>query len=464
MLKRLRVGSIRRQIAALAIGPVIALVLIGTIAEYLLADDFESVSYAKTTALKIEMVIDQVRVSRSREEERAILEVVSRTGLRVEEVSPDELLQPEDSALPIDDVREMIRKNLPASFVTRYRDATAFGQLRNVLVVGIGEGRALSFQPLPPPPDTWINDYLVSIVLQLMGLVLPVILLSLYAASMISAPLRRFSQAAEKLRPDDGPDRPFDEKGATEIRTLAKSLNDMRSRVREMIDDRTRMLRAISHDLRTPLTRLRLRVERSDQPELKEAIQRDIDILGGMINDVLSYLSKDMASEKRVKADLPSLLETVCADFGDMGFRVTYSGEERYAYRCRPRSLARAVANLVENSTKFANEIKVEFSASDGGGVRISVSDDGPGVPANLRTRLLDPFFKIEQSRSPNDRSGFGLGLSIVNDIVRAHGGTLELSNRVPQGLVVTINLPADEDVAPPANAPMAKHFLTSQN
>ncbi|WP_455873394.1 ATP-binding protein [Rhizobium yanglingense] len=457
MFTCMRVGSIRRQIAALAIGPIIALVLIGTIAEYLLADDFESVSYAKTTALKIEMVIDQLRASGSREEENVVLDVVSRTGLRVEEVSPAELSQPGGPEPPIDDVRDMIRKNLPESIVTSYRDATAGGQLREVLVVDIGGGRAMAFQPSPPPPDTWINDYQVSIVLQLMGLVLPVILLSLYAASMITAPLMKFSQAAEKLRPDDGPDRPFDERGAAEIRTLAKSLNDMRSRVREMIDDRTRMLRAISHDLRTPLTRLRLRVERSNQPELKAAILRDIAILGGMINDVLSHLSKEMASEKIVNADLPSLLGMVCSDFADVGFQVTYAGAERFAYRCRPQSLARAVANLVENSTKFAQSVTVELMVLENGTVRISVVDDGPGVPANLRSRVLDPFFKIDQARAPNERSGFGLGLSIVNDIVRAHGGTLELSNRLPRGLVARIDLPADADtpVAPAADIPM---------
>lgn len=442
MRRWMSVGSIRHQIAALAIGPVIALVLIGTLAEYLLADDFESVSYAKTTALKIEMVMDQIHAAGSLGEERAILDVVSRTGLRVEEVDASNLTQPPGPEPEIDDVREMIRKNLPASLTTTYRETTSDGELRGVLVTDIGGGRAVAFQPSPPPPDGWINDYQVSLVLQLMGLVMPVILLSLYAANMITAPLMRFSQAARKLQPDDGPEHPFEEQGAAEIRTLAKSLNDMRSRVREMIDERTRMLRAISHDLRTPLTRLRLRVERSSEPELKAAILRDVTALGGMINDVLSYLSKDIASERIVNADLPSLLDTVCSDFSDVGFNVTYSGEERFAYRCRPRSLARAVSNLVENGTKFASNVKVELSERIGGGVRIIVSDDGPGVPANLRSRVLDPFFKIDQARSPNDRTGFGLGLSIVTDIVRTHGGSLNLSEGRPNGLVATIDLP----------------------
>jgi signal transduction histidine kinase len=211
-----------------------------------------------------------------------------------------------------------------------------------------------------------------------------------------------------------------------------------------MIDDRTRMLRAISHDLRTPLTRLRLRAERSTQPELKAALLKDISALGDMINDTLTYLSKEMATEKPVNADLPSLLATVCSDFSDIGFNVKYVGPERFAYRCKPRSLARAIANLVENSTKLAQDISVELSVLENGTVRVSVVDDGPGLPGGLRTRVLEPFFKIDAARTPSDRSGFGLGLSIVDDIVRAHGGTIELLNRAPHGLAAQMDFPAE--------------------
>lgn len=437
-----RGGSIRRQIVALAIGPIICLVILGAISEWFLREDLESISYARTTALKIESVIDLVRASSSAEQVAAILDASGRAGLPVEEVAGAELSQGQQD-ISFEDVRHIVRENLPDNFTTSYRSQTATGSLRDVLVVGIGENRALAFSPAPPPPDAWISDQEVSIVLQLMGLVLPVALLSLYAARVIAAPLLEFAKAAETLKPDDGPDRPFKESGAAEIRTLAKSLNDMRSRVRHMIDDRTRMLRAISHDLRTPLTRLRLRVERSTQPELKAALLKDISALSDMINDTLTYLSKEMASEKPVNADLPSLLTTVCSDFSDIGFNVSYTGPERFAYRCKPRSLARAVTNLVENSTKFAGEALVELSVLDNGAVRISVIDDGPGLLGNLRTLVLEPFFKVDTARTPVNRSGFGLGLSIVDDIVRAHGGTIELLNKVPHGLVAQMEFPA---------------------
>lgn len=447
MSERLRGGSIRRQIAAVALGPIICLVILSEISDWLLREDLESVSYARATASKIETVIDLVSASTSATQEAAILDASTTTGLRVEEVEISELAQSE-ADISRDDVRYTVQKNLPDTVETSFRSETATGSLRDVLVVGVGENRALAFLPAPAPPDAWISDEEVLIVLELLGLVLPVVLLSLYAARVISAPLLEFAKAAETLTADEKPDRPFKESGAAEIRILAKSLNDMRSRVRHMIDDRTRMLRAISHDLRTPLTRLRLRLERSTQPELKAAMLNDISVLSDMINDTLTYLSKEMASEKPVDADLPSLLATVCSDFADIGLNVTYVGAERFTYHCRPRSLARAIANLVENSTKFAGHAVVELSVLKNGAVRINVIDEGPGLPGNLPSLVMEPFFKADTARTTSSRTGFGLGLSIVDDIVRAHGGTIELLNRVPHGLIAQIDLPAISSAA----------------
>ncbi len=459
MSSRFWAGSLRRQIAALAIGPIGGLLILAVISDWLLRDDLESVSYARATALKIETVVDQVRASTSPQQEAAILEATSSTGLRVEEVAAAELSKDETSIV-VENVRHLVQENLPVRFTTALRTETPTGDLHDVLVVGIDSERALAFLPAPPPPDAWISDQQVSVVLQMLVLVLPVVLLSLYAARVISAPLLDFAKAAETLKPDDGPDRPFDERGAAEIRTLARSLNDMRSRLRMMIDDRTRMLRAISHDLRTPLTRLRLRAERSTQPELKAALLKDISALSDMINDTLTYLSKEMAAEKPVNADLPSLLTTVCSDFCDVGFNVKYVGPDRFAYSCKPRSLARAITNLVENGTKFAHEITVELSVLEDGIVRISVVDDGPGLPNSLRTRVLEPFFKVDSARTLSDRSGFGLGLSIVDDIVRAHGGTIQLVNRAPHGLAAQMDFPAEGNAAGDTASKTPNHDL----
>lgn len=453
MLKRIKARSIRWQIAASAIVPVILVALLIVATQPLTLYEPESLSYARGTAIEIETVVKQARAAETADQLAALLAIVSKSGLQVEEVSPAEL-QP-DASLTIarKDARQLVRNNLPDAILTSFRAETETGILRDVLVVATGDGRALAFGLSPAPPDPWMTDKQINITLKVVLFIFPVLLLSLYAASMITAPLLAFAEAAETLKPDEGVDRPFDENGATEIRMLAKSLNDMRSRVRSMIEDRTRMLRAISHDLRTPLTRLRLRAERSNQPELKASFLADIAALSDMIDDTLIYLSKEMGADKLLNTDLPSLLETICADFTDMGYHVQYTGPERFAYRCKPRWLARAVTNLVENSTKFAQRITVTLSVVGPEVVRISVQDDGPGLPGNLRKRVLEPFFKVDTARTTSDRTGFGLGLSIVDDIVRAHGGKIELLNAIPHGLIAHIDLPA-EDASSIASAP----------
>jgi signal transduction histidine kinase len=425
--------------------PVLIVAILTILTEPMTLYEPERLSYARGTAVKIEMVAEQVRAADTPERLAALLAIVSKTGLQVEEVSPAELTPDPRVEVARRDPRQLVRKNMPETILTSFRAETSTGKLNDVLVVATGDGRALAFRPAPAPPDSWITNKQINLMIKVVVVIVPVLFLSLCAASMITAPLLKFAEAAETLKPDEGPDRPFEESGAAEVQTLAKSLNDMRSRVRGMIEDRTRMLRAISHDLRTPLTRLRLRAERSNQPQLKASFLADIAILSDMIDDTLIYLSKEMGAEKLLNADLPSLLETVCADFTDMGYHVDYSGPERFAYRCKPLWLARAVTNLVENSTKFAQRITVTLSVIESGTVRISVQDDGPGLPADLRARVLQPFFKVDNARTSTDRTGFGLGLSIVDDIVRAHGGTTRLLSAMPHGLIVQIDLPTEE-------------------
>jgi signal transduction histidine kinase len=198
--------------------------------------------------------------------------------------------------------------------------------------------------------------------------------------------------------------------------------------------------------LRTPLTRLRLRADRSAQPELRAAMLKDIARINDMIEETLTYLSNNVGAEALVKADLPSLVETVCADFADIGFAVTYEGPGRFTYLCKPRALTRAISNLIDNGTKFASAVVVRLVDHADGSARIFVTDDGPGIPINLRERVLEPFFKASAARPANGPGGFGLGLSIVNDIVRGHGGSMQLLAGTPSGLTVRIDLPATID------------------
>jgi signal transduction histidine kinase len=146
---------------------------------------------------------------------------------------------------------------------------------------------------------------------------------------------------------------------------------------------------------------------------------------------------------------LPSLIVTACNDFADMGYSVTYHGPERYAYPCKPHALQRAVTNLIDNGTKFAQRVDVELCVADDGAVTVRVVDNGTGIPPEFQASVLEPFFKLDEARG--ERGGFGLGLSIVRDIVQAHHGTMTLANAEPHGLVVEIRLPPQGEASAPA-------------
>ncbi|MBB4002822.1 sensor histidine kinase [Aurantimonas endophytica] len=450
-------GSIRRQITALAIGPVILVALIALVTQPLWPQVYESTSYAEKTAVQIETVVDQVRMSDRPGQVAAILDAASKTGLRVEPVWLTEL---EDSSQPSTargDVRDRVRADLPASMHPVLRDRTRSGELSDVIVVRVDPDTALAFSPAPAGEDSFISDKQINFMLKSLIVLLPVLASSCYAGWLITAPLMRFADAAQSIGPDTGHDRPFEEDGSLEMRQLAAALNDMRSRVREMLKDRTNMLRAISHDLRTPLTRLRMRAERSTQPELSAAMLNDIRRIDEMIHETLTFLSKDVSAERPINADLPSLLRTICSDFSDLGFSVTYEGPEKSVYPCRPKALARAITNLVDNGTKFGDTVIVSLTVPPTGEVQIDVSDNGPGVPEELRRKVLDPFFKASSARTANQGGGFGLGLSIVEDIVRGHGGSMQLLESRSGGLTVRVELPS---IGPETREPMPRHVL----
>jgi signal transduction histidine kinase len=265
---------------------------------------------------------------------------------------------------------------------------------------------------------------------------------------MITSPLVRFADAAKRLRLDGNEGEQFTAEGARELRTLATALNNMRHRIRKMVDDRTRMLTAVSHDLRTPLTRLRMRVERSKDPASREAMLADIDNLTTMIEESLQYLSSTVTAEPPRKVDISSLLRTIASEFCDLGHDVIYCGPERFGYVCQQKALIRAITNIVENAVRFGTKVAVELRNSPQGGAVIIVNDNGPGLEEGLREKVLEPFFKVDEARSLNSNSGFGLGLSIADEIVKGHGGSLLLENIVPHGLRVTIQLPPMQAVS----------------
>ncbi|WP_292395770.1 HAMP domain-containing sensor histidine kinase [Mesorhizobium sp.] len=259
--------------------------------------------------------------------------------------------------------------------------------------------------------------------------------------------MKRISAAVGSAEIENG-DELFVERGSVEMVGLARALNRMRTRIRTMIENRTRMLRSVSHDLRTPLTRLRLRAERMDDGLIRTAMLSDIQHIEDLVDETLTYLRNDVSTEKLQRVDIASVLQTVCAEFSDVGFPVSYSGPDRLLGWCKPNALARAITNLCDNGVRFAGNVTVALTQTDTG-ARIAVVDDGPGIPITARARVFEPFFKEDTSRGGMSKHGFGLGLSIVADIIQCHGGKIELQDNQPTGLVVTVDLPNGPSVQP---------------
>lgn len=297
-------------------------------------------------------------------------------------------------------------------------------------------------------PDSLLTSGLVrALFYRFMAFVALPLLIWLFAVWTVTDPLKRISAAVGSAEIENS-DQLFIERGSVEMVGLASALNRMRTRIRTMIETRTRMLRSVSHDLRTPLTRLRLRAERMDDGPIRTAILSDVQHIEVLIDETLTYLRNDVSTEKLQRADIASVLQTVCAEFSDVGFPVSYSGPDRLLGWCKPNALARAIANLCDNGVKFAGNVTVALTQTDTA-ARITVGDDGPGIPMTVRARVFEPFFKEDASRGVASKHGFGLGLSIVADIVQGHGGRIELQDNQPNGLVVIIDLPNAAGVQP---------------
>ena len=197
------------------------------------------------------------------------------------------------------------------------------------------------------------------------------------------------------------------------------------------------MLAAISHDLRTPITRMRLRAEFIDQGETRELMLRDLDQMDRMVRAALSYLREGPSVSHRELIDIASLLQTICNDFFDLGGDVSYNGPNRLLVRCDIDEIRRAVTNLIENSLRYAGtRVTVELRAMAESLIVIDVIDHGPGIPSDVKEAMLAPFVRGDAGVFAKDRTtGFGLGLAIAKSAAEAHGGKLCLLDALPTGL-----------------------------
>jgi signal transduction histidine kinase len=302
--------------------------------------------------------------------------------------------------------------------------------------IPLADGPWLSFATaLPAGGPAYSAQFLLS-----MGVMAFIILaVSVWAVRRVTAPLASLANAAERLGQDvNAP--PLPETGTTETRAAARAFNDMQARLRSLIENRTRLLAAISHDLRTPLTLLRLRAETVENKDERDKMLSTISEMDSLIGTSLQFARDDSAGEPRRQADLAALVQSVVDEMRDAGHSVRMQAGPSITYTCQPAALKRAVRNLLDNAVKYGKTGSAEVQPGTHS-VAINVDDDGPGIPEAELARVMEPFYRIEESRS-RETGGVGLGLAIAQSIVQAHGGKLTLSNRPAGGLRASIRLP----------------------
>jgi len=264
-------------------------------------------------------------------------------------------------------------------------------------------------------------------------------LLSVFAARRLVAPIRNFAAAAERLGVDTGAP-PLPEQGPRELRIATRAFNRMQERLRRFVEDRTQMLAVMSHDLRTPLNRLRLRAEFIEDQEQQQKMFADLEAMNIMIDATLDFARDDVKREPRSLVDLGVLIGDICEDAVDAGASVTYSGPRGVNVCCRPTAVGRIVANLVDNAVKYGNVARVDLARKPDC-VVITVDDDGPGIPVDKQEKVFAPFYQLDRSRN-RDSGGVGLGLSVARTIAREHGGDVALANRTGGGFRARVELP----------------------
>jgi len=288
--------------------------------------------------------------------------------------------------------------------------------------------------PFAPPPIRVILAYLLAVALA-------TVLAAWFAVRLATQPLSRMAAAARALGANlNAPQIP--EAGPTEVAGAARAFNAMQRAIQKHLDERTQILASISHDLKTPLTRLRLRVANVTPVESRARLEADIDAMSALIQEGLDYAASEKLREQRAPLDLNRLVEDIAERGGDTGHRVETSGRVDKPYECAPRALERAIQNLVDNAVKYGGRAHIRLQ-NGADHVEIRVEDDGPGMPEELLHKAFDPFFRAEHSRS-RETGGTGLGLSIARNLVRAHGGDIHLENRAAGGLTARVVLPLD--------------------
>lgn len=340
--------------------------------------------------------------------------------------------------------------------MTRWLPKTLFGRLVLLLAVAVIASHFLAltllFELRPPPrplptelmqfpmprrvprflmpgPGLWID----------IGIRLGVLIVAAWiGARWLSEPIRQLAKSAQEL--GDNLDRPpIQVGGLQECVDASRVLNRMQQRIHTQIAERERFLAAVSHDLRTPLTRLKLRLESVTDEAFAQGVRKDVADMDTLIGATLEYLRGSMAPEETVLTDVHSLVQSLVDDEVEVGHKVSMEGRAR-PLPAQPRALRRCLDNLVGNAIRYGSEAHITLKDRDDA-LDILIQDQGPGLTPAEMGRVMEPFYRVEGSRS-REHGGVGLGLAIASDIARRHGGTLRLDKGDPQGLLVTLTLP----------------------
>nr|WP_321455811.1 HAMP domain-containing sensor histidine kinase [uncultured Cohaesibacter sp.] len=436
MFTRLHFSSMRTQIFLLAVIPIALLGSFASIHGTLREARHKQQEALLSQAGKILLIAGQCANYCSEGQPKLIEDAASRLGLSVrvtDDLSSDDIdlrfpshANNVDLNILIEKIRHDIGNNNTDIIKIRISDSYSIIFYKNLLQ---NEYQVWSFLPV------MIITCLV---------IVPILLLSYYLSYIFTAPISKFAEEAQRISALEDTQELFETQGALEFCSLRDSLNTMQMRVRGMAEKRTMMLRSLGHDLRTPLTRLRMRAERSLDSDLRPLLLRDISTLTSMVDETMLYLKtvEPNSSVLFKKLDLSSLLQTITSDFTDIGVKVSFSGPSRLICMCQPRNITRAVANLIDNASHYSNEIELLLGQVDEDFVSIQVRDMGPGLPDTLKQKVVEPFFKADPSRDPDKGGGLGLGLSIAQRIAHAHEGCLSIRDNLPHGLVVEIRFP----------------------
>ena len=305
--------------------------------------------------------------------------------------------------------------------------------------VALGHGGWLNVAVGPPPgAPAWGAAFVLTFLFSALGIAAVAVL----TGRQLAKPMRGLANAAGRLGRGESVD-DLSEAGPAEIRETVRAFNRMRARLDRYVRDRTAMLAAVSHDLRTPITSLRLHAEFVEDEETRAKIVAALDEMQRMTEDTLAFIREDTQREETRNVDLHALLDSVAADLAELGHDIDVADFGRVLVACRPAALRRALRNLLENAAAHGARAAARIERDDEE-TRVVVEDEGPGIPEAELERVFEPFVRLEASRS-RETGGSGLGLAIARGIVRGHGGDVRLANRSEGGLRATVTLPGAE-------------------